>query len=195
MSPNPRVVEAGLREFVCAYQGYEELPFRLGQMVAVREGPVTVLGVVAEAASGPDDPSRPLQPRGDPGQTAVAVFEANPELRHLLRTTLTIAACGHIAGEAGLGLLPPSPPPLLAEVACATPSETRAVAADGAFLALLVASATCDDAVLTAAIRGAAAAVDDREAFLVEAGKELARLLKAEPARLTTILRGVADVR
>ena len=58
---------------------------------------------------------------------------------------------------------------------------------------LLVASPACDDSVIAAAIRLAATAFGPGSyAFTVRAGKELARLLKAEPARLTSIIRGVA---
>lgn len=192
MSAPPRVVEAALRSFACAYERYVEEPFRLGQLVAVREGPVVVFGVVAEVASGPDDPARPLQARGGPGQTAAEVMAGNPEIRLLLRTTVQVVTCGYADGEAVRAQLPPVPPPLLARVEPATPAETGRAAAGGAFLSLLVASPACDDGVLAAALRSAAPAfgAQGRE-FAVEAGKELARLLKAEPARLATILRGV----
>jgi hypothetical protein len=187
------VVEAGLRAFTCAYDGYVEEPLPLGCLVAVREGAVTVLGVVADLASGPDDPSRPLQPRGEPGQAAAEVMAANPEIRLLLRTRMTVVSCGYLEGEAARPLLPPVPPPLLATVERATPAETVALAAEGRFLPALVAAPQSDDAVIGAAIRAAAAAFGPQAgAFTVAAGKELARLLRAEPARLATILRGVA---
>lgn len=188
----PRVTEAGLRSFVCAYERYTDAPFRLGQLLAVREGPWSSLGVVADTQSGPDDPTRPLQPRGAPGQTADAVMAANPELRLLLRTRVTVVSCGYREGETVRPTLPPAPPPLLGIVEPATAEETVRLAGDGAFLALLTASPLCDDAVLSAAIREAAVAFgSNARDFTVTAGKELARLLKAEPARLATILRGV----
>ncbi|MCC6388734.1 MAG: hypothetical protein IT302_15270 [Dehalococcoidia bacterium] len=190
-SEAPRVVEAGLRSFTCAYERYVEQPFQLGQVVAVREGPVTILGCIADTASGPEDPGRPLQAQGG-ALTAAEVFAENPHIRPLLRTRLTIAACGYISGEGALALLPPSPPPLLARVEPATDAEVVHATADGAFLALLTASPLCDDAVIAAAVRAAANAhgAEARD-FTVRAGKELARLLKAEPARLSSILRGV----
>ena len=192
MRATPRVVEAGLRSFICAYDGYVEEPISLGQLVAVREGGVTVLGVVADAASGPEDPSRPLQPRGGAAQSGADVMAGNPEIRLLLRTRLTVVSCGYASGERVFALLPPSPPPLLARVECAAFGETAALAAGGAFLAPLVASPLCDDAVIIASIRSAAPAfAPDAHAFHIAAGKELARLLRAEPARLSTILRGV----
>jgi hypothetical protein len=193
MNSAPRVVEAGLRSFVCAYERYQEVPFRLGGMVAVREGTATVLGVVADAVSGPEDPARPLQVRGGPGETAAEVLAGEPGITLLLRTRVTVVSCGHIEGDLARAALPPNPPPLLALVEKATLDETIRLAREGAFLALLVASPLCDDAVIAAAIRSAAAAfAEDAGAFRIAAGKELARLLRAEPARLTSILREVA---
>lgn len=190
----PRVIEAGLRQFACAYERYAETPFALGTMVAVREGPHTVLGVIADASSGPEDPARPLQPRGAPGQSAAEVMSDNPEIRLLLRTRLVVVACGYLVGEEPRPVLPPTPPPLLAEVEAATAEEVAHVTTDGAFLALLVNSPACDDAVIAAAIAAAAAAFGPGAyAFTVRAGKELARLLRADPARLTSIIRGVGS--
>jgi hypothetical protein len=192
MTPYPRVVEAGLRSFTCAYDRYVESPLRLGQFVAVREGPVTVLGVVADAASGPEDPARPLQPAGGT-HSAAQVFADNPHILPLLRTRVSVVSCGHASGEAVLPLLPPSPPPLLALVQDAVREEVSPLAADGAFLSLLVASPLADDQVIAAAIRFAARAFDlAAHEFTVAAGKELARLLRAEPARLATVLRSVS---
>ncbi len=193
MTETPRVVEAGLRDFQCAYEHYVEEPFRLGELIAVREGPCIVFGVVADTQSGAEDPTRPLQSQGDPGHTAAEVMAENPHIRPLLRTRVTVVSCGHIEGETPRATLPPTPPPLLARVERATSAETLRITDHGAFLALLVASPTCDDAVIAAAIRSAAVAyAGGAFDFTVRAGKELARLLKAEPSRLASILRGVA---
>jgi len=192
VTPTPRVVEAGLRGFACAYERYLEDPFRLGQFVAVREGPCVVLGVVTDSASGPEDPSRPLQPRGAADQSAADVMTANPEIRLLLRTRVSVVSCGHIEGEAARPTLPPMPPPLLARVEPASAAETVRMASDATFLALLVVAPGCDDAAIAASVRTAAEAFGTgAHEFRVRAGKELARLLRAEPARLTSIMRGI----
>ncbi len=187
-----RIVRASVRAFDCAYTRYTSEPFALGQMLAVREGPHVTFGIVTDSESGPDDPSRPLTPRGQPGQTANDVLTSNPEIEYLLRTTLSAAICGHIEREVAHPLHPPTPPPLLAEVHAASESENVRIAAEGRFLVPLLANPAVDDAVVTAAIRGVAHAAGAGERdFLIAAGKELARLLKAEPARLTSILRAV----
>ena len=192
MTAVARVVRADVRTFDCAYAAYVREPLRLGQMVAAREGPFAVLGVVAGSESGPEDPSRPLRPRGAPGVTAAEVMADNPELALLIRTQLTVVACGHVEGETMRATPPPAPPPLLAEVYAATDDEIVRIADDGAFLAPLIAARAADDAVIAAALRHAASAFGGgAHAFTVRAGKELARLLKAEPSRLTSILRAV----
>lgn len=190
----PRVVEATLRGFVCAYERYAEEPFRLGQFVIVREGPAPILGVVAETASGPEDPTRPLQATGAaPGDSAAEFMAANPHIRPLLRTRVTVVTCGYFEGEAPRPTLPPLPAPLLARVEPAADAEVVRLTGDGAFLGPLIAAPACDDAVIAAALSAAAdASGPEHHEFTVRAGKELARILKAEPSRLTTILRGVA---
>ena len=189
-----RVVEASLRRFQCAYDGYVEQPFALGTLLAVREGAAPVFGVVAEVESGPDDPTRPLAPPPDAGElTAEALLSERPHIRPLLRTRVTVVTCGFAEGEVIWPRLPPSPPPLLAVTTEASAGETVRLVSDGGFLAALVASSECDDAVIAAAIRRASIAFEmESRDFKIRAGKELARLLKAEPARLTSIIRGVA---
>jgi len=181
-----------VRAFECAYARYTSEPFALGQMLVVREGRYLTFGVVTGSESGPDDPSRPLVPRGDPGQSAADVMAGNPEIELLLRTTLTVAICGHVDREVSRPVLPPMPPPLLAEVHAATDEEKVRIADEGRFLVPLLANPAADDAVVAAAIREVARAAGPAgRPFLVAAGKELARLLKAEPSRLTSILRAV----
>lgn len=187
-----RVVAGSLRAFDCAYPRYVECPPPLGRIVAVREGATPVFGVVADVESGPEDPTRPLQPLGSPDQSAADVMRTHPHIRQLLRTRVRVVACGYGAERGPVPLLPPVPPPLLAQVSAATDEEVRALTAGGRFLALLLAAPECDDSVIGAAIRAAAAAHGEAvRSFVVETGKELARLLRAEPARLTTILRMV----
>ncbi len=193
MNGAPRVVEAGLRSFRCAYSKYLETPYELGQMVAVREGRDTILGVVAECESGPDDPARPLEPRGEPGQAAAEVIAGEPVLRLLLRTRMLVVTCGYLSGEWARATLPPSPPPLLSEVLPASDAEVVRIAGSGAVLARLPSSPECDGEVVAAAIRRAREAfpAGQQREFTVAAGKELARLLHADLSGLTTILRSL----
>ena len=190
--PGPRVIEASLRGFVCAYARYTEAPYRLGEFVVVREGSYPVIGVVASVQSGPEDSSRSLQPRGAPGETAAEVMRTNPEIRLLLRTQVGVVACGFLDGGVLRGGLPPLPCPLLAAVDLAGAEEVAEFAAGCGFLERLVADPEATDATISAAVRRAAESMGPAtDSFRVAAGKELARLLRADPTRLGTILRGV----
>jgi hypothetical protein len=194
VNANPRVVAANLRGFTLAYGRYVEEPYHLGEFVIVREGTFPVVGVLVATESGPEDPTRPLQPRGGPGELAAAVLAAEPHLRALLRTQGSAVACGYFADNAPRPWLPPVPAPLLAAVEPAADEEVARFTSDGAFLGRLAAEASADDSAIAAAIRRAAACHGPgAEAFRVAAGKELARLLRADPARLTSILRGVLE--
>ena len=159
MSETCRVVSANVRAFECALRPLHEraLRPRPDARPCARDATLT-FGVVTGSESGPDDPSRPLVPRGDPGQSAAAVMAGNPEIEMLLRTTLTVAVCGHFDREVARPSLPPLPPPLLAEVHAATEEEKVRVADDGRFLVPLLASPAADDAVVAAAIRDVARA-------------------------------------
>lgn len=189
-----RVVEASLRRFQCAYEGYVERPFPLGALVVVREGQGPTYGVVAEVSSGPDDPTRPLRPpAGVRGMPAERILQERPHIRPLLRTRVTVVCCGHQEGESIRAALPPAPPPLLSLVAEASAAEAVRLASDATFLAPLIVAPECDDAVIAATIRRVSTAFEtDAREFTIRAGKELARLLKGEPTRLTSIIRGVA---
>jgi hypothetical protein len=188
------VIEASLRCFRCAYPRYVEEPVSMGEMVAVREGRCTILGAVASIESGPEDPTRPMQPRGEAGLTAAQVMEANPEIRPLLRTRVHVVICGHAENGRFLAAPPPVPPPLLGEVHRASGEELERAAAGAVFLPLLLGAPDCDDAVAGAVIRAMLGTIPDaaaRHAYAVTAGKELARLLRADPSRMATIVRSM----
>ena len=117
----------------------------------------------------------------------------NPEIRLLLRTQLGVVTCGYFNNGVSTAGLPPVPPPLLAAVERATREDVADFVGAGEFLERLVAESVAGDSAIAAAVRsGAEALGNEGDAFKVRAGKELARLLRADPARLGTILRGVA---
>lgn len=120
----------------------------------------------------------------------------NPEIRLLLRTELAVVTCGYFRAGVSLAGLPPVPAPLLGAVERASPEELLELLEGCAFLERLVAEPAAGDAAIAEAIRSGAAVLGSGQSdFRVRAGKELARLLRADPARLGNILRGVADGR
>jgi hypothetical protein len=99
------------------------------------------------------------------------------------------------AGGVGMDLqhtFPPQPPSTLDKVYVCDPAEIVRVTALHDWLhAVLIAPDIPTDALIAAAIGAAAQArpPDQRESYLVTAGRELARLLAQDPIRLDGILR------
>jgi len=90
--------------------------------------------------------------------------------------------------------LPPQPPATLDQIVTCTPDEVLAFTREFAFLrTILNAKDAPADELIAASLRTAAAARPEGEqrAFLLDAGRELARLLSVDPVRLEGILRRI----
>jgi hypothetical protein len=90
--------------------------------------------------------------------------------------------------------LPPQPPETLDQIVTCTPGEVVAFTREFTFLrTILNAQEAPSDELAAACLRIAAAArpESDHRAFLLGAGRELARLLAADPVRLEGILRRI----
>ena len=85
--------------------------------------------------------------------------------------------------------LPSQPPRIHAFVQACTPPEVRAFTEDLRFMPLVLAGAATEaDEVAAAFLRQAASAHDDPQAFLLMAGRQMARLLSRDLQRLNAIL-------
>jgi hypothetical protein len=92
--------------------------------------------------------------------------------------------------------LPPQPPTTLDKVYACTSAEVLRFTARNDWLGtILAAPEIAADALIPAALRAAARArpPEQRETYLVNAGRELARLLAQDPIRLDGILRQLRD--
>ena len=90
--------------------------------------------------------------------------------------------------------LPPQPPATLDQIVTCTPDEVIAFTREFTFLrTILNAKDAPADELIAASLRIAAAArsESERRAFLLGAGRELARLLSVDPVRLEGILRRI----
>jgi hypothetical protein len=120
------------------------------------------------------------------------IYQENPDLPLVLRTTFRALVVGFAEGERLHQFLPPRPPRLHYSVSTCAPGTVRAFTATGLdyLQALLNASEVPVDELLAANLRYTAAQhVNDQGDFLQQAGRELAQLLRADYARLTAILR------
>jgi hypothetical protein len=90
--------------------------------------------------------------------------------------------------------LPPQPPATLHQIVTCTPDEVIAFTREFTFLrTILGAKDAPADELIAASLRMAAAVRPEGEqrAFLLDAGRELARLLSVDPVRLEGILRRI----
>ena len=93
--------------------------------------------------------------------------------------------------------LPPHPPVTLDWLCQCTDEETKAFTARFDYFRLVLAARDAPvDALLAASVRTAAAArtETEREMFMVDAGRELARLLAGDPLRLEGVLRQLQSI-
>ena len=182
-----QVVQADIAGFTSGWPLHQTPP--LGSLLKVDEAG-TIYAVVCNARTESID-GRPPVARLSGETDLESYLEKHPHLRHLLQTTCDAVVVGHQDGAQIRHYLPSAPAPLFAPVRVCSPEETARFSQELDFLKLLLASPTHADEMTAACLRRAAAAHADGRAFLVRAGKELARLLGAEPQRLTSILRRV----
>jgi hypothetical protein len=188
-----QVVRADIAGFTAGCPLHQTPP--LGSLLKVTDGGA-VFAVVCDARTESID-GRPPVARLSGETDLESYLEKHPHLRHLLQTTCDAVVVGHQEGSQVRHYLPSAPAPLFSPVRLCSSDETAGFSQELDFLKLLLASPTHADETtaaclrLAAAARGGSASDGDARAFLVRAGKELARLLGAEPQRLTSILRRV----
>jgi hypothetical protein len=119
-------------------------------------------------------------------------YIADQRQRRQAPMTLDVLVLGYGDGAAIYQRPPPRPPNALDRVYLCTADEFRLFTAQHDWLrTVLIAADAPADALLAAALRGAAAARPDaqRTAYLVEAGRELAKQLALDLGRLDSLLR------
>lgn len=192
-TPIGEIIDTAVAEFSAqACQLNVAPPF--GGFVKVTAPERVVYGVVYAIHTGSIDPGgRPVL-RGREGVRDKAIFDQNPDLEQLLRTEFSVLIIGYGEGAALRAYLPPSPPPLHWSVTECDQAEIARLTARLDYLRTILATSFAPvDALLAANIRLAAEVHPDNRRFRVEAGRELATLLKHDYPRLSSILRTLAD--
>lgn len=163
----------------------------LGSLVKTSDPPVEIYGVIYHAATSGIEPGRRPIARGREAAKEEDIYQANPQLAKLLRTEFSALVVGHKEAESLHCYLPPRPARIHSFVYLCEPEEVRQVAGSFDFLDILVNArlVSSTDEVLAACLRQMATVQEDRHAFLVAAGKELAKLLAGDLTRLNAILR------
>jgi len=155
---------------------------------AEAEDAITILGLI-----------RDVQLLDDPLIRQVAVLtEERPELiadqyQRLLPIEVQVQVVGYCDGGQWRHWLPPQPPMSLAQITTCTDEELRAFTERFDYFRLVLEGRDAlADELLAAHLRAAAAARGESgRGFLVEAGRELARLLAMDLQRLDAILRRI----
>jgi hypothetical protein len=185
------VVEASTSEFLAQTLELDAAPaFGAFVQVAADES-LTIYGVVAHVqTTGIDPGARPIM-RGHGEVRDERIYEENPDLPHVLRTTFRAVVIGFEDGGHIHQFLPPRPARLHYSVFTCSREAVRALSASGLdyLQALLTASEVPVDELLAANMRYTAALQRDGAEFLNQAGRELAQLLRTDYVRLTAILR------
>jgi hypothetical protein len=186
------VVEASTTEFLAQALQLDFAP-PFGAFVQVdTDGPLTVYAVVALVQTSGIDPGSRAIMRGHDDVRDHRIYQENPDLPFVLRTTFRALIVGFSEPSDGrlLQFLPPRPPRLHYSVFTCPTQAVRVLTQRLDYLqALLNAADLPADELLAANLRYAAGCSDDPQAFLELAGRELAQLLRADYARLTAILR------
>ena len=184
------VVEASTSDFLAQAIELDSAP-PFGAFVEVAsDDALKVYGVVAHVQTSGIDPGSRAIMRGHDDVRDRRIYQENPDLPLVLRTTFRALVVGFADGGRLYQFLPPRPPRLHYSVFTCPPGLVRDLVSNLDYLqALLSATDVPVDELLAANLRYAAACQVDSQTFLEHAGRELAQLLRADYARLTSILR------
>lgn len=185
------VIESSTNEFLAQAQQLDGAPpFGAFVQVATDDG-LTILGVVAHVQTGGIDPGARAIMRGHDDIRDDLIYQENPDLPLVLRTTYRALVVGFAEGGSVYQFLPPRPARLHYSVTPCTQAAVRTFTDAGLdYLgALLAGTEVPTDELLAANIRQTAALRGEPQAFLQHAGKELAQLLHTDYGRLTAILK------
>ncbi|HEX6291778.1 MAG TPA: hypothetical protein VFZ66_21510 [Herpetosiphonaceae bacterium] len=130
--------------------------------------------------------------RGREGMYDRDIYAENPDLEVVLQTEFRALVVGFCDGPTIRQYLPPLPPPVHYSVHVCDADELRRFMTRLDFLpTVLSAHDAPADELLAAALRHAAECQEDRYQFVVNAGRQLALLLRDDHARLMTILQRI----
>jgi hypothetical protein len=197
------VIESTTTGFTAgAYELLAAPPFGALVRAQTRVEGMAIYGLVYEIRTGSKEPGGRALVRGRTyaGRELydAEIYQEHPDLAEVLQTEFSAITVGFVEAGRVHQYLPPQPPPVHYSVyECSGDELTRFTAESDFFRTLLFAYQMPSDELLSAVIRAsararaAATAPDGERAYLVQAGREVASLLKDDYDRLTAILRRI----
>lgn len=183
------VVEATTTEFIAqCYELYQLPP--LGSLVKTRDSAVELYGLVYHATTTSLEAGRRPLARGKDEATEEEVYRSNPQLTKLLSSEFSTLVVGHKQDDRLYYYLPPQPARIHGFVYLCSPDEVREFSQSFDFLSTLLNThlPVSPEEFTGASLRQMSQVYEDRRAFLIAAGKELAMLLGGEFNRLRMVL-------
>jgi len=184
------VIEASTTDFVAqCYELYQSPP--LGSLVKTTDLPVELYGIVYHATTTGIEPGRRPIARGKDEDTEEAIYQSSPQLLKLLRSEFNALVVGHRQDNKLHHYLPPKPARIHGFVYLCPADEVKEFSQSLDFLNILINThlPVSAEELVAACLRQMSQVYEDRHAFLVTAGKELAILLSGEFNKLKAILR------
>jgi hypothetical protein len=183
------VIEASTTDFVAqCYELYQSPP--LGSLVKTRDLGMELYGIVYNATTTSFEPGRRPIARGKDEKSEEAIYQASPQLLKLLKSEFGALVVGHRQDDKLHHYLPPKPARIHSFVYLCSPEEIKEFSQSFDFLNILLTTRlpVSPDELIAACLRQMSQVYEDRRAFLVAAGKELAILLSGQFNQLKAIL-------
>jgi len=188
------VIEVSTTDFVAqCYELYQSPP--LGSLVKTRDLPVELYGIVYNATTTSLEPGRRPIARGRDETTEEEIYRSSPQLLKLLKSEFSALVVGHRQGDKLYHYLPPKPARIHSFVYLCPPEEVKEFSQSLDFLNMLINArlpVTVEE-IVAACLRQMSQVYEDRHAFLVAAGKELAILLGGQFNQLKAILGRIKE--
>ena len=184
------VIEASTTDFIAqCYELYQLPP--LGSLVKTGD----MYGIVYHAATTSIEPGRHPIARGKDEDSEEAIYHSSPQLTKLLKSEFGALVVGHRSDDKLYHYLSPKPARIHSFVYQCSNDEVREFGKSFDFLNILINAhlPVPIDELIAACLRQLSKVYEDRQAFLVAAGKELAILLSGEFNQLKAILGRIRE--
>ena len=186
------VVEASTTTFVTQCYNLYNSP-SIGSIVRANNRH-PVYGIVSNINTQAIDPSRKPVPRGIDVNTEEDVYNANPQLQHLLRTEFQSTIVAYQAVNNIRFELPPTPPQIYSFVQTCPPEEFEFPEVSTYLIKSLVnANLTATDEVIAACLKSLATVRDNPTEFLINSGKDLIYFFQGDFRRVEQIIKSASN--